>query len=512
MGGTHSKPGSDDAEDDKKQSSEAPDTSSNDEASSSSSHSSIASSSGTTSRNKPKNKLTDLPKDVLDYGIIGEYLTVQEQQKLRGVNRFFKQTIDEDRSLNARLACYHVLTGQPEELLKLLAKDPDLFFHKYPEVTFKAAGQVFYNVSPADLVYFLCDDDMWNKVKVFAANLPEDKCTAFLETWQTQQQDMGTGGADLLYVTGDTLPEYVNCFKRADTVNVFGVNQALTRPLLKNPDGIVCRKSPDNQVYLYYANPKTQTLEPIDMLKDLSEDQQAAYDAFKLKMTQMEPNTVRRSSNAEHTLFKDIFRNRQTHQPIKLTRAGVHYKQDGIDYIDTHHDFNRLTNAYLKCIRLYQAAGAEQNSERMQALYDEGDRVWLAELGQLQKEVIWLLQRYCEKNRPFYPLPDRPDYFDEPKFLRCLVFYNWRTNCEELVFDAKSGSFHEDFGVDSNSGFSIYKAAGGGRGGVRGGVGPWWRGVMGDLIVANRLTVDASNVVERPIEQPAPGAGLTPGR
>lgn len=503
MSGTHSRPGSGASEDDKKQSSaDAPDAPLASDASSSASQSSSeASSSSTTGGNKPKKKLTDLPTDVL--GIIGEYLTPQEQAKLRLVNRFFS----EEKPLNARLACSHVLTGQPKTLLKLLAKDPEVFFHK-SDVTFKAAGQVFYNVSPADLVYFLCDDDMWEQVKVFAADLPEEQCTSFFEKWQEQQEAMGKGGADLLYVTGDNPPQYANCFERTDTVNVFGDNQPLTRPLLKNPDGIVCWKSPNNQVHLYYANPETEALEPIDVNKTLSATQQTAHEAFQASMTSMEPNTVRRSSNAEHSLFKDIFSNRQTRQPIKLTRAGIHYKQNGIDTIDTHHDFNRLTNAYIKCIRLYQAAAAEQNSERQNTLYDEAHRVWRTELGQLQKEVIWLLQRFCEENCPFYPLPNN---FNAPPLRRSLMIYNWMTNKEELLFNVKTSEFLSDFGVDSNSGFAIYKglpAAWAGRcRGVPGRAGPGR-----DLIAENRLNVDATNAVEIPIDLPAPVAGLKSSR
>ncbi len=426
----------------------------------------------------------------------------QEQSKLRLVNCFFNQAISENTPFNARLACYHVLTGQPEALLKLLTKDPALFFHTYPEVVFKAANQIFYNVSPADLVYFLCDDDMWNKVKVFAADLPEEQRLPFFETWQEQQKAMGKGGADLLYVTGDNPPEYKHCFEKTDTLNVWGHNQFLNRTLLKNPDGIVCWKGRNNQVHWYYANPETKTLDPIK-LTEFSDMQQTAYDAFKASIINMEPNTVRRSSNVERALFEAIFRNRQTDALIKLTQEGIHYKQDGIDYIDTHHDFNRLTNIYLKCARLCQAANAEQNHERQSKLYNKADSIWRSELGQLQKEVIWLLQRYCEENRQFYPFPN----FNKPPFRRCLMVYNWITFEEELLFDVKTERFSLNFGNDdSNSGFAISKGSY-----TTGSVSFAWRGrglVVADLIAENRLTIDATNAVERLIELPAPGAGL----
>ena len=512
MSGTYSRQGSDasdasDAsEDDKKQSSaEAVDAFSTNETSSSPTplvDSLLTSSSG---KAKLKMTLTDLPDDLLKYSI-GDYLTLQECQNLSRVNRFFNQKIGEDRSLNARLACYHVLTGQPNELRKLLVKDPDLFFHQVPEVTFGAAGQVYYKVSPADLVYFLCDDDMWIKVKAFAINLPEDKCMPFFVKWQKQQQAMGQGGADLLYVAGDTPPQYEKCFETTETFNIHAKNYTLTRTLLKNPDGIVCWKDGNNQVNLYYVNPATKVLEPIDISETLSETEKSAVDAFKADMIKMEPNTVRRSNNAEHGLFKDVFSHNQTHQPIELIRAGIHYKQDGIDTIDTHHDFNRLTNAYLKCIRLYKAVHSAWNPEREKTLIIEGDSVWRAELGRIQKEVIWLLQRFCESNRRFSHLPNN---FNSSPFRRGFLIHYWQTREFEWLFDVTTGEFSKDFGVDSDSGFAIRK----------GGYQAERYNSMGeagqfecDLIAQNRLNLDATNAVEIPIELPAPVAGPKLGR
>jgi len=487
--------------DNKKQSSGAPGLSTNEVSSSAPQPSSAgvvySNSSGTA---KPKTPITALPQDVLKHCVIGKYLTPQAQVKLRLVSRFFDNIISKDKPLNARLACNHILTGQPEELLKLLAKDPELFFHKYPEVSFQAAEQVYYKVSPTDLVYFLCDDDMWEQVKTFAENLPKKKRMLFFEDWKKQQQAMGKGGADLLYVTGDNPPQYEDCFETTETFSLFGINQSLTRALLKNPDGIVCwKKDGDSQLYFYSPNRKTKVLESIDINKVLSETQQNAYESFKERMKRMEPNTVRRSSNAEHALFKDILSDRQAHQPIKLTRHGIHYKQNDIEYCDTHRDFNRLNNAYLKCIHLYQAADAEQRRERRDALYDEVNKVWRSELGRILKELIWLLQRYCEENRPFSSLSN----FSESSFQRSLMIDNyWICGCKALLFNVKTGEFLSDFAAES--GFAIYKGSSSTHahglsgyvpigGGYRAGV---------DLIAENKLTVEAVNAVERPVELP----------
>jgi len=349
---------------------------------------------------------------------------------------------------------------------------------------------------------------MWNKVKAFAADLPEDKRTPFFEKWIKQQKAMGQGGADLLYVTGDTPPQYANCFQITQTF----YGKTLTRQLLKNPDGIVCWKDQNNNLLLYSPNHETQTLERIEEKSDLSLEQKAALTRFKEDMVQMEPTTVRRSNNQEHQLFQDLLRHGHTHAPIKLTRCGIHFKQDGIDSIDTHHDFNRVTNARLKCIRLYQAADAEPNKERQEELYAEADKVWRAELGHILKQVIWLLQRYCEENRPFYPVPN----VNDSPFVRSLMFYNWATFKDELLFSLKSGQFRKDFGVDSDSGFSLYKAPRGGAGWRAVAHGRVWSpfgpGRGGDLFAEYRLPVDASNTVEIAIKLPTPAAGLKPGR
>lgn len=495
MRGTQSRPGSSDSDDnDKKPSADTPEASS----------SAAASSSGAGGGHK--NLLAKLPSDVLNQEIIGR-LSFKEQQRARGVNKFFKQTIDKDRLLNVEHACRFICYGQPKELLTLLSHDPELFFHPYPVAEDASEGQ-FFNVTPCKLLYFLCDKDMWEQVKVFAAELPEEARTPFMTKWNAQQTAMGRGGADMLFLKGDREPTYADCLERTDTFNAYGENLSCRRRLLKNPEGIVCWEAPNNQVRFYYVNQGTHTIDPL-VLSD--EAHQAAYAVFR----QMEPNTAKRSSNDEHALFQTCFRHPETNNPLELIREGIEYERDGIKYRDTHHDFNRLTNADLRCIRLCQAADREPNPGRQEELYSEANRTWRSEHGHFLKALIWLLQRYCEKNRSFYLFSDRPDYFDKPKFLRILMIYNWITDREELVFDVKSGTFHDDFGGASNSGFSIYKGAL--WRGVGGAAGRWrpaalsvWRAaVVIDLIAANRLTVDASNVVERPIDQPVPDVELT---
>ncbi|MDR3443427.1 MAG: hypothetical protein P4L65_10495 [Legionella sp.] len=233
---------------------------------------------------------------------------------------------------------------------------------------------------------------------------------------------------------------------------------------LENPDGILFY---NNQ--FYYANKETETVELIKP-KLGSEPKQAALDraaleAFKASLASMEQNT-RRSNNAEHKLIARTM----NHELIRPT----------IRYCDSHVDFNRLLNAYRKCIRLYQ----EQK-------WAEGDNTWRREVGGAQRNVIWLLQRYCEENRPFYPLPD----FKASPFQRGFNVYNFVSGRNETVLgDGLLAGFGSDFG--------IYKGGRGGAAGVGGGGRVGWGLRPRDLVAVSRLVESArTNVVEFTVAQ-----------
>ena len=438
--------------------------------------------------------ISKLPDNVLGY--ISEYLTPEEEARLRMVNPVSKRPEREalratDASMTTffappqRTANYLVLTGRPEYLIKILQKDPTIFFRKYEKST-DAADQTFYNVSPADLISFICDDDMQMQVNQFAQHLPEKQRETFFTKWQLQHASRGRGGADLVMVTGAHPPQYASICSVTQTFDVVGETKTVQRALLKNPDGVICRKAPDNQLLWYYANHDTKTLEPIDIPLEFQAGHQADYGAFVTRMTTMESNTARRSSNQEHALIKAIMRHQNSKQPICLVREGISYRQDGVDFIDTHYDFNRIVNAYLKCIRLYN------NRD-----YNEFYSVLLRELGPVQLDVMWLVQRYCEINRSFWPLADN---YKETPFVRSVETYNYDTGNMERIFDAKTGRFVPGFSLyNHDSGFVIYKGAA-----LYGCCGPCGlmlkgRSVAADLVAVNRLCVDATqNAESRP--------------
>ena len=439
---------------------------------------------------------------------ISEYLTPEDESKLRQVKPAL--TLKERESLRVRgispslttffivpqrTANYLVLTGRPEHLIHMLNKDPTLFFEKYEQII-DAAGQTFYNVSPADLISFICDDDMQMQVYYFAQHLPPEQRETFFAQWQAQIVSRGRGGADLVMVPGAHPPQYANICNTANTFYVFDRNQTIQRALLKNPDGVICWKSADNQLHWYYANHDTQTLEQLDIPHELQAAHQNKYDALAVHMTNMEPNTARRSSNQEHALIKAIMRHHGSNNPVDLVREGIRYRQDGIDFIDTHYDFNRIVNAYLKCIGLYK------NNK-----YREGHIVWCKELGHVQREVMWLVQRYCEINRSFYPLAD--DY-KATLFVRSFNFKidNMNIDVQARIFDAKSGQFISRFGLDDeHSGLAIYKLRQARATGFRGAAYPGAATI--DFIAVNRLIVDSTQNIAKFI--PEVSVSISPG-
>lgn len=443
---------------------------------------------------------------------VGEFLTPEDEARLRAAQPALKRS--EREALRAegispplttffvpsqRTANYLVLTGRPEDLILLLEKDPMMFFKKHEQIK-DAAGQVFYDVSPADLISFICDDDMQMQVSVFAKSLPPDAREAFFAKWQEHVALRGRGGADLVMVSGDQEPQYASICGVSHTVNRWDETMTTQRSLLKNPDGVICWESRDEKLHWYYANHETQTLEPIDIPLALLETHQEEYDAFSLRMRMIGPFMgtlmARRSSNQEHALIEEIMRHKKSQKPIHLHREGIRYKQDGIDYVDTQYDFNRIINAYLKCISLYNNPYLTDDVQ--------GDRVWRSVLGHVQREVMWLIQRYCERNRSFWLLAD--NYKDTPFIRTPAEIYNVKSGNMERIFDAKTGEFLPGFGLDDpDSGFGIYKGErevgmSSARGRTR---------VSFDFFAATRLCTDATQNMDS--FRPEISASASPG-
>ena len=342
---------------------------------------------------KTQSNLKTLPPDIFKQ--IGSYVSPNDMQtaelelsKPSGRIRFFQSTLDELSVLN------DVMTGNLESLIAVVRTNPELLFIKSDRIT-DPAGQIFYNVSPYEMMLFLCDDDMLNQVMPVVSALREK----FGKKIKTIHASLQQGGADLIKLDRD--PRLLNVedilrFRTSYTLSD-GTIKEVTFPLLENPDGVLYYKDEHNQEHWFYANQATRTIEPIELAPRLTDKQKDAYEQLVTSMNAMEPMSARRSSNDEHQFIANhmcSLKNTRTMTPVQLVRFGMTYIQDGIRYRDTRYDFNRYTNAYRKYIRL-----------SAQHLWPDADRVWQRELGHVQKEVVWLLQRYCEENRPFYTSP-----------------------------------------------------------------------------------------------------------
>ena len=361
-----------------------------------------------------------------EIGVVGTYLSLQDMGRLarssRQFNNFFQSTLDTAQVVQLLLAA--VVRGNPQELVNA---NSGLLF-KTGQIT-APDGVIFYDVSPYQLMIFFRDRDMMSRVMPFISTAYESIC-------RKQYAAIDRGGADLVKLDKDPIVlveegKFNEITQFEATYTIHNQLNEIVFHLLENPDGILYYQDETQKIHFYYANRDKQTV--IEIEPEIhSNQEQAALEAFKASFTNMEKNSSRRSNNLEHQLIASTMRH-------KLTRCGIRYERAGVHYRDSQVDFNRLLNAYRKCIRLYR----EQQ-------WNVADAIWRHEVGSAQREVMWLLQRLCEKGRPFYPLPD----FQTSSFRRGLSFFNFVMRKEESVLNQKG---LVAAGLGSN--FALYKDA-----------------------------------------------------
>ena len=325
--------------------------------------------------------------------------------------------------------------------------------HTPPELT-------YYDVSPYQLMTFLCDEDMKESIMQLVMPMTQE----MQGIRQAQYAEIDTGGADLVKMDQDPKGIQFKEVTRFITSYTFN-NQPteITFPLLENPDGVIYYKDASTGLeHLFYANQETKTVELIEPITAEHQALDRLYASFR----EMEPNSARRSSNDERELIANTMHHR-------LQRKGIQYDQGGTRYCDNRADFNQHFNARRKCIRLYQ-----------ESKDDEGDNAWCELVGQAERKVMWLLQRICEENRPFFPLLTN---FKTSPFLREFNIFNYLTGGLEPVFSG--GHLVVDFG----SSFGIYKGRSPCGAPLRG----CWPSGGRDLLAVSRLVESAkANVVE----------------
>jgi hypothetical protein len=384
----------------------------------------------------------------------------------------FQPVLDHHRLLT------YVVLGNTAALKKLVVNNWGLFFKK-GRIT-DPASQTFYNVSPYQLMIFLCDKDMRNQImaimpKTIRVTRDDQEIEIDLEALRkAQYAEIATGGADLVKLDcNPTQVEFAELTRYITSVTIENQPKRVVFPLLENVDGIIFYQDTATQtMHLYYANKATQQVELIK----LSKEQNQALDSLYASFASMENNSSRRSSNEEHALIE-----RTTQR--SLSREGILYTDPkGVLYRDNRMEF-RYINSARKCLRLDRAG-----------LDDEANAVWRSGIGGAQRQVFWLLQRFCEKNRPFYPLPN---FYASP-FLRSFIIFNWLTMREEPVFSG--GSLAAGFGSE----FAIYK--GGGPGLCMPGGGGGRPLHARDLVAVNWLIEDAKASVVEFTADKKPGA------
>lgn len=304
-----------------------------------------------------------------------------------------------------------ILNGEPVQVEFILRQHPDLLFKK-GQVTNKD-GLTLYNVSPYQLLLFLCDADMLAKITPWIPT-DDDSSRKLLQ----QDAEMERGGADLIKVDRDPIllsfDEITQCIDRSEA-DRYGQSITATYPLLKNKDGIFFY---NNNVY--YVNrdleKRSVSVELINPTINTSQEQ-SELNQLRASMTIMENNSSRRSNDNEHRLIANTMQH-------KLERGGIQYERDGVRYCDTHDEFS-LINTYRTYIRLSK----EHCSDA------ELDAFWVSKIGGDQrKSPMWVRERLCE-DRPFIPLPD----FKETPFIRDTQFWNVVTHMDESILTSAPG-------------------------------------------------------------------------
>lgn len=362
---------------------------------------------------------------------------------------------------NELKALEHIVHGAEATLINLIKRtikeQPELLFQKGSIVD--PRGRFIDSISPYQLIIFLCDEVMKEAVIPFIPKEMEP-------IRQRQYKELGTGGADLIRI--DKKPELIKDVRAFNTTySIYGEQVSVTFSLLENPDGIIFYLDEEDKVHFYYVNQDTEALICLEP-EAQTEEAQLALDTLIASFMAMEQNSGRRSSDAEHQLIQQIMQ-------ITLHREGIRYEQEGVRFQDSRTEF-RLINKYRACMRLCDEAANHGGEE------DKVHQFWREEVGKAQGEVMWILQRLCEEDRPFYPLPANFNGFK-----RGFSYYN-------VVINANNGRVFSNGKLDDGLGKDF--CLGKGRAPVQGMDMLGWL-YRFDLIAVCRLVERAkANVVE----------------
>ncbi|MCX7115860.1 MAG: hypothetical protein NTW08_08155 [Gammaproteobacteria bacterium] len=364
--------------------------------------------------------LEPLPPEVM--GAVADYLPAQDEGRLSASSSRHHGLFARTANVRHLLTC--VVQADLDGLKVLVAKNPGSIFEKARHIT-TPAGDTYHKLSTFQAMTFICDADMKRQIMGMVMPYMTEEMG---RVRKNQYAEIDSGGADLVKLDRDptTLPfseikSWIDRTALPDT--------PLSIPLLENKDGLIFYNDG-----LYYAN---QTMQQVIQL-NVDEESLAQ---LKPLFTDMIDNSARRSSDCDHQLIAKLLKHPETNKPLMLSRKGIRYVHEDVSYHDHHIEF-RLPTVYRRYFQLITQAHDDHN-------WDPVYQFWIHKMNGAQKEVLWLLQRFCEPNRPFYPLPD----FNASPFRRSFAIENWRSGSQfELVFSG--GRFNGDF---ESSLVSVYK-------------------------------------------------------
>lgn len=325
----------------------------------------------------------DINNQIIRYLILSEMASLANTSKLN--NELLHDTL-----VNAYLAhplLKAVVEANPKRLGELVKNSPQLLFKKGQIKD--PSGQTFYNVSAYQLMIFLLDGQMYKEIMALITVSEDIRAIIF-----NQYAALAEGGADLIKLNfnpGHILStELLQCTIDCET---FAANMKLTIPLLENKDGVIYYKAANTR-YLYYINRELRIIAEIQVTAN-TEEEQKNLDKIYADFDDMEDNSSRRSSSIEHKLITRTMRCQSLGLAIKLFRKGVEYDAcNGVRYRNNSLDLNLYFNINRKSIRLCEARDLRN-----------GQATWL-QLGKKQRELIWLLQYFCQTNLTFFPTPN----------------------------------------------------------------------------------------------------------
>lgn len=385
--------------------------------------------------------ITDIPDDIARH--IPLYLTHEERISAAKSINSFKDILTTDL-LSA------VFMGEEELAVIIVRAHPDSLFatgtYKMPLLNQDGtpsteSEQIYRNTTPLQLMFYTGDWKMWERILPL---IPEARLKETLQ----EMRNISRGGPDLVKINRDPTQLSAANLRHYYAQNDDGTymldssGAIVIYDLLHNRNGLFYRELDNNHVQFFEVDihPETQekTVTEVLVPENMTKEDQEALNALKQDIHQnMTMNSSRRTSDAEHALIHRLF-------GVTLERNGIRYSLNGKDYQDTHDGCIRLKNAYRKYINFK----TEDEKNIIGAS-------WVGVVGMAQRQtMVHVIQRFCEKGKPFYPLEEAKD-LQSRAFFRTSQFGHWLWLTASTIYNAYPLRAEKGLGVN----FGLFKGA-----------------------------------------------------